>query len=160
VVNSCLVDDLTIRQTEFDLPICCWPLPELLLDQPRPPRILSEKVLPCSNRHVPLWQMPNMSHIVNSCPQCKLEGAAAIALSWWHCYRMAEDIRLINALDNNNRLCLWYYHLREKKTPPVLLRNIVPLLFYYYEHPRLVQECVGDGSRRCMESRPELELVS
>ena len=33
-----------------------------------------------------------MSHIVNSCPQSKAEGAAAIALSRGRCYRMAEDI--------------------------------------------------------------------
>jgi len=30
---------------------------------------------------------------------------------------------------------------------------------YYYEHPRWVQECVSDGSRRWMERRPELEAV-
>jgi len=29
------------------------------------------------------------------------EGAAATALRWWCCYQMAEDIRLVNALDNN-----------------------------------------------------------
>jgi len=39
-----------------------------------------------------------MSHIVNSCPQSKVEGAAVIALSWWRCYRMAEDMRLVTAL--------------------------------------------------------------
>jgi len=50
----------------------------------------------------PCGKRQTMSHIVNSCPQSKLEGAAAIALSWWRCYWMAEDIWPTNALDNNN----------------------------------------------------------
>jgi len=29
-------------------------------------------------------------------------GAAATVLRWWRCYQMDEDIRLVNALDNNN----------------------------------------------------------
>jgi len=35
-------------------------------------------------------------------------GTAATALSWWHCYRMAEDIQLVNALDNNNNNPMGY----------------------------------------------------
>jgi len=48
----------------------------------------------------PCDKCQTMSHIVNSCPQSKLERAAAIALSWWCCYWMTEDIQLVNALDN------------------------------------------------------------
>jgi len=47
--------------------------------------IWQQLTCPCGKRQT-------MSCIVNSCPQSKLEGAAAIALSWWRCYRMAEDI--------------------------------------------------------------------
>jgi len=44
-----------------------------------------------------------MSHIVNSCPQSKLEeGEGLHRLNWWRCYRMAEDIWLVNVLDNNS----------------------------------------------------------
>jgi len=46
-----------------------------------------------------LWQMPNNVTYSQQLPQSKLEGAAAIALSWWRCYQMAEDR---SALDNNN----------------------------------------------------------
>jgi len=52
----------------------------------------------------PCGKRQTMSHIVNSCPQSKMEGAVTIALSWWRCYRMAEDIRLLKALDNNDIL--------------------------------------------------------
>jgi len=57
---------------------------------------------PCGKRQA-------MSHIVNSCPQSKLEGAAATACSWWRCYGMTEETRLVNALDNNNNMAsnLW-----------------------------------------------------
>jgi len=50
----------------------------------------------------PCGKCQTMSHIVDSCPQSMLEGAAAIALSGWRYYQMAEHIPLINALDNNN----------------------------------------------------------
>ena len=75
----------------------------LLLDQPRPLCILSKEVGPCSNQHVPLWQTPND---VTYCQQLVTDQAggwaAAIALSWWCCHWMAGDIRLVNALNNNN----------------------------------------------------------
>jgi len=44
-----------------------------ILGQSRPLFILSKDVGPYSNQHVSLWQMPNMSHVVNSCSQTKLE---------------------------------------------------------------------------------------
>jgi len=56
----------------------------------------------------PCGKCQTMSHIVNSCPQSKLEGAAAIALSWWRCYRTAEDIRLVNALDSDSNILSSY----------------------------------------------------
>jgi len=71
--------------------------------QPRPLCILSKEVGPCSNRHLPLWQMPNDVTYCQQLHTDQAEGwAAAIALSWWRCRWTVEDIRLINALDNNN----------------------------------------------------------
>jgi len=86
--------------------------PELLLDQPRP---LCNPVESSSTLQqvdmCPCGKCQTMSHIVNSCPQSKLEGAAAIALSWWCCYRMAEDIQARKCIYNNN-IQLYHRHCR------------------------------------------------
>ena len=93
----------TNRQPGFDLSRPHCSTSKSLPDQPRPLCILSLKeVGPCSNRHVPLCKRQTMSHIVNSCPQTKLEGglqqlhsADDVATEWL-------KTRLVNALDNNN----------------------------------------------------------
>ena len=100
-VISSLVDDSTVRQPGFDLPGCYWALlNHFWTKQGHCASCCKKWVIAATD--VSLWQCQTMSHVVNSCPQSKLEGAAAIALSWWRCYWMAEDIRLINALDNND----------------------------------------------------------
>jgi len=43
--------------------------------------------------------------------------AAVITLSWRRCYQMAEDIRLVNALDNNNHLPDIYENLKAPQDP-------------------------------------------
>jgi len=63
--------------------------------------LAATNMYPCGKRQM-------TSHIVNSCPQSKQEGAAVMAFSWWHCCWMAEDIRLVNALDNNNNFNATY----------------------------------------------------
>jgi len=58
MLDSCVRDNMI----EFHCRQCVCMLlgtPESFLDQPRPLCILSKEVGPCSNRHVPLWQMPN-----------------------------------------------------------------------------------------------------
>ena len=67
---------------------------------PKTAVILLKEVGPCSNQHVPLWQTLN---VVTYCHQLPTDQVAAvIALSWWHCHWMAEDMRFIDALKNNN----------------------------------------------------------
>jgi len=69
---------------------------ESLPDQPRPLCILLKDVGPCSNGHVPLWQTPNNVTYCQQLPTVEAGGDCS------DCYRMAEDIRLVNALENNN----------------------------------------------------------
>jgi len=59
VVKSSLVDDSTNLATRIRYTQMLLGAPESLPDQPRPLDILSKEVGPRSNRHVPLWQMPN-----------------------------------------------------------------------------------------------------
>jgi len=99
-----LIDDPTIRQPGFDLPRRYWaPLNRFRTNQGhcvsrwKKWGLTETDVCPCGKHQT-------ISHIVNSCPQCKLEEWSATALSWWRCYQMAENIRLVNALDNNNNI--------------------------------------------------------
>jgi len=63
-----------------------------------------------------------MSHIVNSCPQSKLEGgAAATALSWSHCHWMAKGIWLVNTLANSNKKS--QSNLEKAMSPPLTAEN-------------------------------------
>ena len=77
MVNSSLVDDPTIRQPRFDLPRCYW----ALLNRFRTNQghcascrtkwdLAAIDVCPCG-------KCQTMSHIVNSCPQSKLEGGCS-----------------------------------------------------------------------------------
>jgi len=78
---------------------------KLLLGQPRPLCILSKEVGHCSNRHVPLWQMPNDATYCQQLPTDQAgRWAATTALSLWHCHWMAENIRLVNTLSNSDNL--------------------------------------------------------
>ena len=101
VVNSLLMDDATIRQPGFDLPRCHW----ALLNCFRPNQghcascrkkwgLAATDMCPCSNRQT-------MLHMVYCTDQAG-GWAAVIARSWWRCHWTVEDIRLINALGNNN----------------------------------------------------------
>jgi len=92
VVNSSLVDDPTIRQPGFDLPRHYWALLNRLQTNQGQYASYRKKWGLAATDMCPCGKCQTMSHIVNSCPQSKLEGAAAIVLSWWHCYWMAEDI--------------------------------------------------------------------
>jgi len=112
VVISALVDDPTIRQPGFDLPRHCWKLLNCFqTDHGHCASCERSGALHAATDMCPCGKCQTMWHIVNSCPQSKLEGAAAIALSWWRCYQMAEDTQLVNALDNNNEagyVCVWH----------------------------------------------------
>jgi len=53
------------------------------------------------------WQQPTCPcgkrcHILSTAAQSKLKVGCSDCTQLAHCYRMAEDIRLVNALDNNN----------------------------------------------------------
>ena len=102
VVNSSLVDEPAIRQPGFNLPRHYWALLNRFQTNQGHCASCQKKWGLATTNMCPCGKCQTMSHIVNSCPQSKLEGAAAIALSWRHCYRMAEDIQIVNALDNNN----------------------------------------------------------
>ena len=61
---------------------------------------------------VHMGQMPNDVRYCQQLPTDPAGGwAAEIALSLWRCHWMAEDILLVNALDNNNNVtnlaCVW-----------------------------------------------------
>ena len=67
--------------------------PESLLDQPRPLRLLSKEVGPCSNPHMPLWQMPNDVTYCQQLPTVqagrglqRLHSADDIATEWLKTY--------------------------------------------------------------------------
>ena len=104
VVNSSLVKDPAMQQPGFDLPRSYWALPNRFWTNQGHRASCWKKWGLAATDMCPCGKRQTMSHIVNSCPQSKLEGAAVIALSWRCCYRMAEDIQLVNALDNNNWL--------------------------------------------------------
>ena len=104
MVNSSLVDDPTIRQLGFDLSRCYWALLNHFRTNQGHCASCQKKWGLAATDICPCDKCQTMSHIVNSCLQSKLEGAAAIALSWWCSCEMAEDIQLINALDNNNSI--------------------------------------------------------
>ena len=92
--------------------------PELLPEQPRPLCILSKEVRSCSNRHVPLWHMLNDVTYCQQLPTVQAGGGGAAVTA--HCHRMAEDIQLVNALNNNNDLtantrCLLSLKFNENK---------------------------------------------
>ena len=76
----------------------------LLLDQPRPLCILSKEVGLAATDICPCGKRQTMSHIVNSCPQTKLEGGLQqlhSALNGWrHMARNAQD----NISNDNNTL--------------------------------------------------------
>ena len=98
MANSSLVDDPAIWQPGFDLPRCYWAfLNHFWTDQGHGAccrkkwGLAATDLCPCGKRQM-------MSDIVNCCPQSKLEGAVLIALSWWRCYRMAEDQACCHAL--------------------------------------------------------------
>jgi len=95
VINSSQLDDPIIRQPGLDLPRCFWALPNRFWTNQGHCASCQKKWGLAATDMCPCGKHQTMSHIVNSCPQSKLEGAAVIALSWWRCYRMAEDIRLV-----------------------------------------------------------------
>ena len=103
-VNSWLVDDPATRIQSILTPLGTS---KLLSDQPRPLCILSKEVGALQQQHASLWQMPNDVTYCQQLPTDQAGGwAAVIALSWWRCHWMAEDIWLINALEKNiNCLC-------------------------------------------------------
>ena len=80
VVSSSLVDNPTIRQPGFDLPICYWALLNLFRTK-QGHCAYCQKKWALQQPTCPCGECQTMSHIVNSCPQSKLEEAAAIALS-------------------------------------------------------------------------------
>jgi len=103
VVNSSLVDDPAIQQPGFNLPRRHWALLNRFPTNQghcascwKNWGLAATDICPCGKRQT-------MSHIVNSCPQTKLEGG----LQRLH---PADDddtewlkTQLVNALDNNNR---------------------------------------------------------
>jgi len=115
VVNSSLVDDPSIWQLGIDLPRCYWALLNHFWTNQGHCASCRKKWGLAATEMCPCGKCRTMSHIVNSCPQSKLEGAAAIALSWWHCYWMVEDIRL----DNNNscHYTAWEHNQTSTQSP-------------------------------------------
>jgi len=96
--NSSLMDDPTIWQPRFDLPRRYWALLNCFqTNQGHCVSCQKKCDLPATDM-CPCGKCQTMSHILNSCPQSKLEGAAVNAVSWY----TAEDIRLVNALDEDN----------------------------------------------------------
>ena len=117
-------------ETSANLPVSITPALSLaLLNRFRTKQgILLNEVGPCSNRHVPLWQMTNYVTYCQQLPRDQAGGwVAAIALSWGHCHWMPENIRLINALnDSIKHGCYWdrwpfCWH-------PILVFNQPPML--------------------------------
>jgi len=101
VVKSSLVDYSTIQQPGFDLPRRYWAL--LNHFQTNQGHCAScQRIEPCSNQRA-FVANAKRCHILSMAPRSpRQRGAAAIAGSWWLRCRMAEDIRLVNGLDNNN----------------------------------------------------------
>jgi len=94
VVNSSLVDDSTIWQPGFDLPRCYWALQNRFWTSHSHCASCRMKWGLAATDMCPCGKHQMMSHIVNSCPQSKLEGrrgAAAIALSW-RCWYWKADV--------------------------------------------------------------------
>jgi len=107
VVNSSLVDDSTIRQPGFDLPQCHWTLLNRFQTEQGHCTscwgLAATVMCPCDKCRI-------MSHIVNRCPQTKLEGelqrlhsADDDAIEWLETY-LAESYRN----RNNVALCGMY----------------------------------------------------
>jgi len=106
VVNSSLVDDPSIWQPGFDLPICYWALQNLFWINQSHCASCQKKWGLAATDMCPCGKHQTMSHIVNSCPQ--LERAAAIALSWWRCYQMAKDVNALDKNNNSGMAALWH----------------------------------------------------
>jgi len=81
VVNSSLVDDPTIWQPGFDRPRHCWALLNHFWTNQGHYTSCRKKWGLAATHTCPCGKRQTMSHIVNSCPQSKLEEAAAIALA-------------------------------------------------------------------------------
>ena len=100
VVN--LADEPSVWQPGFNLPINCWALLNRFWTN-------QHNCTSCWNKGAlqqttcALVHSPNDDTYCQQLPTDQAGGwAAAIALSWWCCHWMAEDIRLVNALDNDN----------------------------------------------------------
>jgi len=91
--NSALVGDLTIWQPGFNLLDAIWhswitsgPTKATAHPVERSGGLAATDMCPCG-------KCQTISDIVNSCPQSKLGGGAAmIALRWWRSYQIAEDV--------------------------------------------------------------------
>jgi len=76
-------------QPGFDLPRCYWALLNCFrTNQGHCASCWKKWGLAATD--VPLWQMPNDVKYFQQLPTVQ---AAVTALSWWRCYRMAEDIQ-------------------------------------------------------------------
>jgi len=96
-VNSWLVDDLATRIQSLLTPLGTS---KLLFDQPRPLCILSKEVGALQQPTCILVANAKRCHILSTAAHSDQTGgwSAVIALSWWRCHWMAEDIWLVNAL--------------------------------------------------------------
>ena len=104
-VNSWLVDDPATRIQSILTPLGTS---KLLSDQPRPLCILSKEVGALQQPTCILVANAKRCHILSTAAHSDQAGgwSAVIALSWWRCHWMAEDIWLVNALEKNiNCLC-------------------------------------------------------
>jgi len=81
VVNSSLVDDPTTWQPGFDLPRCYLALLNCFRYNQDHSASCRKKWGPAATDMSRCGKCHTMSHIVNSCPQSKLEGAAVNAFS-------------------------------------------------------------------------------
>jgi len=103
--QSWLVDDLATRIQSLLTPLGTS---KLLSDQPRPLCILSKEVGALQQPTCILVANAKRCHILSTAAHSDQAGGwyAMIALSWWRCHWMAEDIWLVNALEKNiNCLC-------------------------------------------------------